>query len=197
MTSEPYNVKPTLQMYSRLILNLFARERFLEAEEFMLQAFKTSFSDLRALHFADKLYNLIPANHPLAQQRARDLYYARLRVKRNQLYFRNWVDRYITLGCRSLRHHRPQFTSQTVPNILQMWEQFLPPVVTYKVAQGEVKLQTTVVAGAPWVNRYVGLSTSARFLSTDYLARRYVVQRKYAIGRNAAIMRRRNEWHGL
>jgi hypothetical protein len=78
-----------------------------------------------------------------------------------------------------------------------MWEQFLPPVVTYKVAQGEVKLQTTVVAGAPWVNRYVGLSTSARFLSTDYLARRYVVQRKYAIGRNAAIMRRRNEWHGL
>ena len=195
MTSKPYNVKPTLQMYSRLILNLFSRERFLEAEKFMVQAFKASYSNLRDFQFAEKMYNSTPTTHPLAPQRARDLYYTRLRVQRNQLYFRNWVDRYITLGCRSLRHHRPQFTSQTVPNILKMWEQFLPPVVTYKVAQGEVKLQTTVVPGAPWVNRHVGLSTSARFLSDNYRPKRYVVRRRYAKGGNAALLRRRNKWH--
>ena len=143
MTLEPYNVKPSMEMYNRLIMNLINRGRFGEAKIRIEEAYRTNKKYVCELSKAIAAYRASHVHSPIHAERARNVYMARLRVRRNRLYIRRWVEKWIRSGSSMMRFNET-FCSQDLPNFLKQWERFLPVRVHYSVTNGEVIFTTGV-----------------------------------------------------
>jgi hypothetical protein len=143
MTLEPYNVKPTMEMYNRFITNLLNRGRFGEAKIRIGEAYRANKKYVCQLSKEIRAYRCSHANSPIHAERARNVYMARLRVRRNRLYIRRWVEKWIRSGSSMMRFNET-FCAQDVPNFLKQWERFLPVRVRYRVSNGEVVFTTGV-----------------------------------------------------
>jgi hypothetical protein len=144
MISEPYKVKPTLEMYNYLISNLSYRQRYGEMQIRMEEARALVKKDIRALSHAQAIFNATtrrPSPVHLAERRMRDLVFARLRVRRNREYVERWVRILIKKGNRSLKYAEG-WSDQALPNIVRNWMFFLPKKVVYNTGTGEVDLKT-------------------------------------------------------
>lgn len=142
MISEPYNVKPTMEMYNRFIINLIHRKRFGEAQEHIRAAHdEYVVPHLRNLsHLTAKLNASTPITSPgVVNKRLDDVVFARLRVKRNHLYMRHWLRRLIKIGSYNMKRD-VDWQAVNMPNIVQEWRIFLPETQTYSIATGIVAI---------------------------------------------------------
>lgn len=151
MVSEPYNVKPTIQMFDRLISNLAYRQRFGEIQIRMEEARRVLKAEILELGRKEAAYLAIreQRNKSLIETKARELIYARFRVWRNRQYVKRWVRLLLRRGSRSLRR-QDTFTAQDIPNIVQSWIVFMPKQVRYKTATGEVSFWSASHALNRW-----------------------------------------------
>jgi hypothetical protein len=141
MVSEPYNVKPTLEMYNRLIINLYHRQRYGEMQSRMEEARLLLRKDIRSLSHKQAVFNATTRRRSpthLAERRMRDLVFARLRVRRNRKYFERWVKLMLHHGSNSLKYN-DDWTAKNVPNIIKNWFFFVPRKVRYSIRSGVVR----------------------------------------------------------
>jgi len=147
MVSEPYNVKPTMEMYNRLIRNLAYRQRWGEMQTFMAQAQRLHNRDCSKLYQQQTLYNLARANRTpsraLVNLRTRDITFLSLRVARNKEYIRRWLSLLLLHGSRSLRGEE-EFATRVIPQLVNSHHTFLKRTVRYHVRQGLVEFGTKV-----------------------------------------------------
>lgn len=145
MTSPPYNVKPTMEMYDRYITNLLQRQRFGET--------KLAMEEARILHKAQvrnfsRQYLLLRStfrpDHPISEKRIRDVQFARMKLLRNREYIKRWVRLLISNASTSLKHN-PNWSAHDLPKILKEWNLFIPKRVVYPIATGHVSFWTDVV----------------------------------------------------
>ncbi|KAH8801588.1 mitochondrial ATPase expression-domain-containing protein [Xylogone sp. PMI_703] len=156
MTSEPYNVIPTMQMYDLLIRSLITRQRFREAEYRMEEARFLHKSGVRRL-----VRNLNVFNRRLARscairgdQAHRNIAYLQLRNRINRLYMRRWVRRFIKESSVSLRSSM-SWGAQELPAFLQRWNLFLPSKLEYEVSSGKVRFWSgSPIANAVRIQRF-------------------------------------------
>jgi len=140
MVSEPYNVKPTLEMYNRLIINLYRRQRYGEMLSRMEEARPLLKKDIWNLSHLQALFNATTRRRSptyLAERRMRDLLFARLRVRRNRKYIQRWVKLVLHHGSNSLKYN-DKWSAQNVPNIIKNWSLFLPKIIKYSIRSGVV-----------------------------------------------------------
>lgn len=143
MTLEPYNVEPTMEMYNRLITNLLRRGRYGEAKIRIEEGYRANRKHVYQLSHDTRDFRASHPHNPTHSEHARDVYIARLRVRRNRLYIRRWVKQWIQSGSLRMRFNET-FSSQDLPNFMKQWERFLPVRVRYAVANGEVVFTTGV-----------------------------------------------------
>ena len=144
MVSKPYNVKPTLEMYNRLIINLHHRKRYGEMQIRMEEARRVLKDGVRKLSHMQGIFNATtrrPSPAHLAEQRMRDLILARLRVRRNRKYAERWVRLLIIQGSQSLKYTEG-WSDQNLPNIFRNWSLFLPDKLRYPIRSGEVSFKS-------------------------------------------------------
>jgi hypothetical protein len=144
MVSEPYNVKPTMEMYNRLIINLWRRQRYGEMQVRMEEARSLLKQALRQLSRKQVIFNATtlqrsPAH--LTEQRMRDLIFAQLRVRRNRMYVERWVRLLITHPSRNMKYD-DKFSSQNIPNIIKNWSLFVPFKIRYSIRSGLVTFRS-------------------------------------------------------
>jgi hypothetical protein len=145
MTSEPYNVHPTIEMYDKYLSNLLHRQRFGEMREVMKEARASHIKVVRRLSRAYIiLRSTLQPGHAVSEKRMRDVQFLKMRVLRNRAYIRRWVRLLIDNASRSLRHN-PNFSSRDLPTILKDWNLFIPKRVDYPIATGQVRFWTDVV----------------------------------------------------
>jgi hypothetical protein len=142
MISQPYNAKPTLDMYSRFMSSLAYGQHFGEMQLRMEEG--------RALHraaareFARSLavFRSTRRKSPtwLRDQRARDLAYARLRLAINRQHIRKCVRLLIHHGSRSL--YDTEWATHELPKVIKNWMLFLPGILKYPIRSGDVRLYT-------------------------------------------------------
>jgi hypothetical protein len=155
MTSEPYNIQPTMFMYNRLITNLIRRECFGEAKVRMDDALKVHSDHVSELgrlicrHDADR-----ELKDRVTEKHRRDLAYTHLRVRRSRLYIRRWVRLWLRYGSKSLRYDE-NFSPVDVPKFAAKWASFLPAVTTYEIASGTIELQTEVLEANQAIQDYI------------------------------------------
>jgi hypothetical protein len=144
MVSKPYNVKPTMEMYNRLITNLYYRQKYREMQIRMEEARRLlkeavrKLSHMQAIFYATTRY---PSPVHLAERRMRDLLLARLRVRRNRKYAERWVRLLIKHGSQSLKY-TDGWSDQNLPNIIKDWSLFLPEMLHYPIRSGEVSFKS-------------------------------------------------------
>lgn len=144
MVSKPYSVKPTLEMYNRLISNLHYRQRYGEMQIRMEEARRVLKDDIRNLSHKQAIFNATtrrPSPIHLAERRMRDLVFARLRVRRNRKYAERWVKLLITGGSRSLKY-TDFWSDLSFPDIVRTWLLFLPEKLRYEIRSGEVSFMS-------------------------------------------------------
>ena len=137
MTAEPYNVKPTMEMYNRLIANLIQRERWGEAKQKMDDAYLVH--KLAVRRFI--LLRSTPSNSQGYEQRSRDLTFAHLQVKRSQEYIRRWIRLIINEASLSLKYDS-SWSAQDLPKFIEKWRMFLPRKVEYVISTGWVRFSS-------------------------------------------------------
>jgi hypothetical protein len=144
MVSRPYNVKPTMEMYDRLIINLYYRQRYGEMQIRMEEARRWIKEDIRKLSHMEAIFNATtryPSPVHLADRRMRDLLFARLRIRRNRKYVERWVRLLIKDGSQSLKY-TDRWSDQNLPNIIKNWSLFLPESLNYSTRSGEVSFKS-------------------------------------------------------
>lgn len=140
MISEPYNVKPTIQMYDRLITNLAYRQRFGEMQMRMEEARTVLKAEIRILGRKEAAFVATQrrSKESLVAAKARDLIYARFRVWRNRQYVKRWLRILIARGSKDLLLD-DRWSQQTLPNIVRDWLVFLPDLIKYRTSSGHVR----------------------------------------------------------
>ncbi|KAE8444934.1 hypothetical protein EG329_014061 [Mollisiaceae sp. DMI_Dod_QoI] len=151
MTSEPYNVKPTIQMYNRLMTNLLERQRYGEMQWRMEEARKVLKDEIRVLGRKEAAFIAVSGrnNKSLVEARARDLIYTRFRAWRNRQYVKRWVRLLISRGSRSLENN-DKWSQQNIPKIVHDWIVFLPNRVKYPSSSGEVSFWSGTNSVKKW-----------------------------------------------
>ena len=146
MTSEPYNIKPTMQMYDKLISNLIQRQRFGEVKAVMSQARYRHILYVRELsHHHILMRKTFAPGHAVSEKRMRDLQFLRMRVLRNRAYIKKWVRKLISRASVSLRYNL-NWSAHDLPKLLKKWKLFIPKRIDYAIATGHVRFWTDVVA---------------------------------------------------
>jgi len=140
MISQPYNAKPTLDMYSRFMSSLAYRQRFGEMQLRMEEGRALHRAAVREYTRSRAVFHSTRRKSPtwLRDQRARDLAYARLRLAINRQHIRKWVRLLIHHGSRSL--YDTEWATHELPKVIKNWMLFLPRVVKYPIRSGDVRL---------------------------------------------------------
>jgi hypothetical protein len=145
MTSEPYNIQPTIQMYDRLIRNLSQRKRWGEMQLYIDKAQSLHKKDCLELYRRQTLLTLAATTHRSSQSlldcRVRDTAYQTLRVSRNKQYMRNWLSILLRRGSKDLAFDE-DFIFRNVPRIMDTKRMFLKATVRYYHPSGIVEFGT-------------------------------------------------------
>jgi hypothetical protein len=141
MISQPYNAKPTLDMYSRFMSSLAYRQRFGEMQ-LCMEGRALHRTAVREYTRSRGVFHSTRRTSPtwLRDQRARDLVYARLRLAVNRQHIRKWVRLLIRHGSRSL--YDTEWATYELPKVIKNWMFFLTCVVKYPIRSGDVRLYT-------------------------------------------------------
>jgi hypothetical protein len=143
MTSEPYNVKPTMQMYNWLIVSLYHRKRWGEMQHYMNNARQIAMKDIKEVILRRKLFVASRderGSDQIMDLRSRDLAYASLRASINRLYMKKWTRLLIRHGSRDLKYNW-LWAPQAIPKLVEVWQYFLPHRISYATRSGHVDMK--------------------------------------------------------
>jgi hypothetical protein len=144
MTSEPYNIKPGMEMYDLLIGVHIMNERFGEAQARMQEALALHKRDVNILKRHSYLLLMGSRNNPnsmVTAKHQRDYNFRLLRVKRNREYIRLWLARLIKKGGKSMVNSRA-WRHRNMPDLVKQWISFSSQSVCYPIDTGFVELHT-------------------------------------------------------
>ncbi|KAM3088295.1 hypothetical protein ACMFMG_002349 [Clarireedia jacksonii] len=148
MTSEPYNIKPSMKMYNVCIGNLISNERFGDAQARMQEAWTLHKRQVKILKRAKRLMlaglKFVP-NSLGTEKHIRDFNFLKLQVQRYRQYLRLWLARIIRKGGKSLGNVK-SWAHRNVPDLIKQYNAFSPPVISYPIDTGFVELHTHVKA---------------------------------------------------
>jgi len=151
MTSEPYNIKPTMEMHDGFIHNLINHRYYGLAKEIMESGRRLhmeqveNFRQCLLLAKADQTSSSVVNQefgfqNPNVEWRRREAAFAQVKMKRSRLYIRRWVVLWLKRAGRTLRYHS-QMTVD-MPDFVRAWKVFLPPVVEYHLPFGKIEIRT-------------------------------------------------------
>lgn len=173
MTSEPYNIKPTMPMYNKYIANLSMRQMIAPVLGLMREAKPLVQDSYRAyrdvLHRSLTLLNRArETSNPHSRARAevvtmqRELERARMRSSRDYNFLKRWVR--LVLGNRRWNRKDRSWDRRGVPDAIEEWRPFLPAKARYHVLTGTVELDIKGARMSPrrWLRRLHAKAREAR-----------------------------------
>ncbi|PQE07327.1 ATPase expression mitochondrial protein [Rutstroemia sp. NJR-2017a WRK4] len=188
MTSEPYNISPTMRMYDFLIGSLIMIPSVGKAQTYMLEALTLHKRHVNELNRHRVLWLTSSRDNPnsmVTAKHERDYNYRLLRVQRNRQYFRLWFVRIIHKGSKTMGNVK-KWHQRNVPDLVRQWISYAPNVVSYEIDTGTVELRTGARAlnKARMARRTFGLSISDQQKRREiYLRRLLQKKRDRAINR--------------
>jgi len=153
LTAEPYNVKPNMAMYDKLIVNLLRRQQFSEARERMKEALKVyvkSVHEYGETVAVEKLHSsLLEAEDGSEELELmqgtttyenylglqKDKAFQHLALKQSRQYLYRWCRILINLAPRSLLEN-PTFIPMTLPQFIYDFRHFMPHRIGYPIGTG-------------------------------------------------------------
>jgi hypothetical protein len=141
MRNEPYNVRPTMDMYNKLIKSLFSQQRAQDMWHYMCEAlplYEAMRKETRDLNKA--LHRVLKLCQPVGTlQQKYDR--SRLNEKSSRLVLKRWV-RLLLASMRSWRRVDKDLGWSTIliPKIVLEWKEFMPSNVWYDIAAGRVSI---------------------------------------------------------
>ncbi|PQE28386.1 SAM-dependent methyltransferase protein [Rutstroemia sp. NJR-2017a BBW] len=164
MTSEPYNVNPTMRMYDFLIGSLIMSASVGKAQTHMQEALALHKRHVNELNRHRVLWLTSSRENPnsmVTAKHERNYNYRLLRVQRNRQYFRLWFLRIIHKGSKTMGNVKKWY-QRNVPDLVRQWISYAPKVVSYEIDTGTVELRTgaRTLNKARMARRTFGLSIS-------------------------------------
>ncbi|KAH6680603.1 mitochondrial ATPase expression-domain-containing protein, partial [Halenospora varia] len=143
MTSHPYNVEPTIEMYDKLIMNLIFRQRYGDAQIRMQEGHALYMKIVRELtRYSEhiKSTHIAGDKSSLHASKCRELELLQLTVRRKRQYIRKWVRKLIAHG--NHMNEDSRWVGEGLPTILREWKAFLPHRVKVPLHTGHLKMWT-------------------------------------------------------
>jgi hypothetical protein len=175
LTAEPYNVKPNMAMYNRLIVNLLRRQRFSEARERMEEARKVHVKSVHKygetvaveklqsslFEVEDDIEGLELMQGTTAYENYRGLQrektFQHLAQKQSRQYLYRWCRMLINLAPRSLLEN-PTFLFVTLPQVIYDFRLFMPRRIGYSIGTGFLSFPS----GSAQLSRTLALEKEAQ-----------------------------------
>lgn len=175
LTAEPFNVKPNMAMYDRLIVNLLRRQRFGEVRERMEEARKLyirnvyEYGETMAIKdFQSSLFEGADGSEELELMQGttayenyllleRDKTFQHLTLKHSRQYLYRWCRLLINLGSRSILRN-PTFTLKDLPRFIYDYRLFMPNRIGYSIGTGYISFPS----GSAQLSRTLALEKEAR-----------------------------------
>jgi len=142
MRNEPYNVRPTMDMYNKLIKSLFYQQRTQDVWHHMCEAlplYEAMRTETRTLNKA--LHRVLKLSQPVGTlQQKYDR--SRLNEKWARLLLKRWV-RLLLASMRSWRRVDKDlaWSTRLIPKIVLEWKEFMPSNMWYDIAAGRVSIK--------------------------------------------------------
>lgn len=139
MVSEPYNIKPSLEMYDLVVRSALSVRKLRDAEDLMEEG--------RSRHKID-VYKLGYLLEPLGKMRkgsmgyeklARQAHFQQLQVRRNRLMIRRWVEKLLLTPHNSSLKKKLSWYARGIPRLVGNWMSFVPHRIEYPTATGHVR----------------------------------------------------------
>lgn len=144
MRNEPYNVRPTMDMYNKLIKSLFRQQRTRDMWHYMCEAlplYEAMRKETRYLNMI--LHRVLKLSQPVEtlQQKYNR---SRLNEKASRLFLKRWV-RLLLGSMRSWRRVDGSlyWSTRVIPEIVLEWKDFMPSNVWYDIPAGRVSIVRT------------------------------------------------------
>ncbi|KAI4728382.1 hypothetical protein E4T49_03725 [Aureobasidium sp. EXF-10728] len=141
MRNKPYNIRPTLDMYNKLIKSLFRQQRTRDMWHYMSEAlplYEAICKETRLLNKA--LHRALKRSEPVGTlQQKYDC--SRFNEKASRLALKRWAR--LLLG--SMRSWRKvdgslRWSTRLIPKIVLEWKEFMPSNVWYDIPAGRVSI---------------------------------------------------------
>jgi hypothetical protein len=150
MTSQPYNIKPSMLMYNYAVKSLIHHKCFGEAQAYILQGVKLHYELVReirkkriSLQRSHRSFKLrIHSFKDVLSAPQRNLVYAHSNVHRSKLYILGWMKLWSWRGSHSLRYTSPSFANQNIPLMLEQLPLNIPHRLVYRTVHGTVEFRT-------------------------------------------------------
>jgi hypothetical protein len=141
MRNEPYNLRPTMDMYDKLIKGLFKQQRTQDMWQYMCEALPLYESIRSETHNLNKaLHRVLKRSQPVGTlQQKYDC--SRLNEKSSRLFLKRWV-RLLLASMRSWRRVDKDlaWSIRLIPKIVLDWKEFMPSIVWYDISAGRVSI---------------------------------------------------------
>lgn len=152
MVSPPYNIKPTIGMYNRLICNLFQRQWSPQMYYYMQAGLKLYRSSVLSAYRAFDTFEqatLESGSGPISlppkraiEQLRRNFEYRDVLRARNLLWVKRWLRLLLANNSKWSRlDGESAWTLQSMPRILWEWRNFAPSLVQYEIKGGRVEFE--------------------------------------------------------
>ncbi|KAI4742766.1 hypothetical protein E4T50_06838 [Aureobasidium sp. EXF-12298] len=141
MRNEPYSVRPTMDMYNKLIKSLFRQQRTRDMWHYMCEALPLYEAMRKETRYLNKaLHRVLKLSQPigtLEQKYNR----SRLNEKASRLFLKRWV-RLLLGSMRSWRRVDGSlyWSTRLIPKIVLEWKEFMPSHVWYDIPAGRVSI---------------------------------------------------------
>lgn len=142
MRKEPYNVRPTMDMYNMLIKGLFKQQRTQDMWHYMCEAlplYEAMRKETRTLN--KTLHRMLKLSQPVGTvQQKYDR--SRFNERITRLFLKRWV-RLLLASMRSWRRVDKDlhWSTRLIPQIVSEWKEFMPSNVWYDIAAGRVSIK--------------------------------------------------------
>ncbi|CAD0081894.1 unnamed protein product [Aureobasidium vineae] len=141
MRNEPYNVRPTLDVYDKLIKSLFRQQRTRDMWHYMCEALPLYEAMRKETRYLNKaLHRVLKQSEPVGTlQQKYDR--SRFNEKASRLFFKRWAR--LLLG--SMHSWRRvdgslRWSTRLIPKIVLEWKEFMPSNVWYDIPAGRVSI---------------------------------------------------------
>ncbi|KAH0265809.1 hypothetical protein KCU91_g11197, partial [Aureobasidium melanogenum] len=141
MRNEPYNVRPTMDMYNKLIKSLFRQQKTRDMWHYMCEALPLYEAIRKETRSLNKTLNrVLKLSQPVGTLEQK-YHRSKLNEKASRLFLKRWVR--LLLG--SMRSWRRidcslHWSTRVIPKIILEWKDFMPSDVWYNIDAGRVSI---------------------------------------------------------
>lgn len=138
MVSEPYNVKPSIEMYDLVVRSALSVRKLRYAEELMEEGRACHKKDVFKLGYIMKRIGKAQKDSQYYEKLARTAHFQQLQIRINRLTIRRWVKLLLSVPHSSSLHKKLSWFARAVPRLVGSWISFVPYRIDYPTATGRV-----------------------------------------------------------